>query len=575
MNTKHWTTMQYVLAGAAAICGYSALLLGQRIAALYYTLFVPAAVLAALAYRAYSRTRRLKALAHLRDRWGKEMPIPRSIDEHVRAYFDSAVKPEEVVDDRTWKDLNMDEVFGRMDRTLTYPGRQVLYRMLRIPFLEHTGALQKRAAVIRLFQQDKAIREDVQLAFGKLGDKGKHHLAALLWTEMGLRQPRLRHLYTFMYAAALVSPAAVLLGRWGIQVILAVFFTNMAVHYSEQKRNRGHFEAVKAVAALIRCGEALCRTERDWGPLRSMVTELREVIPKVRGFARAAAQVDVESSDPFLGTLLQYGSIFFLTEVRGFSRAVMFVIQRRNELQRLFEIVGEIDACQAVASYRESLRYYCEPELREDAEFELEAAYHPLVQDPVPNSIKPLKNCVLVTGSNMSGKSTFLRTVGLSALLAQTVYTVCAETYRARPMRLITSIGRADNVVEGKSYYLEEALAVLRVLQVLDSRRHLMCIFDELYRGTNSEERITAAYRVVKYIAKHNALVFVATHDLELTEMLAQYCQNVHFSERVSDIGLEFDYKLKPGPATTRNAIALLRYLNYPAEITDPEPTVG
>lgn len=175
----------------------------------------------------------------------------------------------------------------------------------------------------------------------------------------------------------------------------------------------------------------------------------------------------------------------------------------------------------------------------------------------------------------MSGKSTFLRTVGLSALLAQTVYTVCAETYHARPMRLITSIGRADNVVEGKSYYLEEALAVLRVLQVLDSRRHLMCIFDELYRGTNSEERITAAYRVVKYIAKHNTLVFVATHDLELTEMLAQYCQNVHFSERVSDIGLEFDYKLKPGPATTRNAIALLRYLNYPAEITDPEPTVG
>ena len=101
------------------------------------------------------------------------------------------------------------------------------------------------------------------------------------------------------------------------------------------------------------------------------------------------------------------------------------------ELQRLFEIVGNLDALQAVASYRESLPYYCEPELRGGGGFELEAAYHPLVQDPVPNSIRPEKKGVLVTGSNMSGKSTFLRTVGLSALFAQTIHTVCASAYRA------------------------------------------------------------------------------------------------------------------------------------------------
>jgi len=94
-------------------------------------------------------------------------------------------------------------------------------------------------------------------------------------------------------------------------------------------------------------------------------------------------------------------------------------------------------------------------------------------------------------------------------------------------------------------------------------------ILDELYRGTNSEERIFAARRVLEYLIRRNALVLAATHDLELTSLLAKEYTSLHFSERVGALGLEFDYKLKEGPATTRNAVALLRHLGYPKEITD------
>ncbi|HHT74197.1 MAG TPA: hypothetical protein GX008_10855 [Firmicutes bacterium] len=571
MNKDQWVVLQYILAMIGGGFGYAALMLGKNAAVQYYVLFLPGAVFAVLSYLAYNQARRLRILDQLREEWGKEKPISSSIGENVRDLFDAGAKPEHALDDRTWADLNMDVVFGQVDRTLTYPGKQVLYQILRTPCLEYGPELQERAKAIRCFQANKSIREHIQLALHKMGDRGKHNLAALLWDQVELTVPRLLPLYTLMFVLALISPAALLLGKQGLQVIVLVFAANMALHYGEQKRNRGHFESVKAVASLIRCGEELCRGEQDWNALSPLLLELKEVLPKVRGFRKAAASIDVESSDPFLGTITQYVSIFFLREVRGFSRAVLFITRQRAELQRLFEIVGNLDALQAVASYRESLPYYCEPELRGGGGFELEAAYHPLVQDPVPNSIRPEKKGVLVTGSNMSGKSTFLRTVGLSALFAQTIHTVCASAYRAATVRLITSIGRADNVVEGKSYYLEEALAVLRVLDQLDSPYPLLCIFDELFRGTNSEERIAAAYRVVKYITRHEALVFTATHDLELTDMLAPYCQNVHFSERVSDMGLEFDYKLKPGPATSRNAIALLRYLKYPTEITDPE----
>lgn len=169
----------------------------------------------------------------------------------------------------------------------------------------------------------------------------------------------------------------------------------------------------------------------------------------------------------------------------------------------------------------------------------------------------------------MSGKSTFLRTVGLNVLLAQTIATCTSQSYQACPLRLLTSIGRSDNVVEGKSYYLEEALSVLRILEAINDRITTLVIFDELYRGTNSEERIFAARRVMEFLARRNAFVFMATHDLELTDLLADSYASMHFSERVGELGLEFDYKLKEGPATTKNAIALLRYLGYPGEITD------
>ena len=157
----------------------------------------------------------------------------------------------------------------------------------------------------------------------------------------------------------------------------------------------------------------------------------------------------------------------------------------------------------------------------------------------------------------------------MNVLLGQSIATCPAKVYRGCPLRLMTSIGRADNIIEGRSYYLEEALSVLRIVEKVNEEMTTLVIFDELYRGTNSEERIFAARRVLEYLVRRNALVLTATHDLELTSLLEAEYTSFHFSERVGELGLEFDYKLKEGPATTKNAIALLRHLGYPAEITN------
>ena len=219
------------------------------------------------------------------EEWGKEKPISSSIGENVRDLFDAGAKPEHALDDRTWADLNMDVVFGQVDRTLTYPGKQVLYQILRTPCLEYGPELQERAKAIRCFQANKSIREHIQLALHKMGDRGKHNLAALLWDQVELTVRAYCPVHSHVCAGPHQSccPAS---GKARAARIVLVFAANMALHYGEQKRNRGHFESVKAVASLIRCGEELCRSEQDWNALSPLLLELKEVLPKVRGFRK-------------------------------------------------------------------------------------------------------------------------------------------------------------------------------------------------------------------------------------------------------------------------------------------------
>ena len=133
----------------------------------------------------------------------------------------------------------------------------------------------------------------------------------------------------------------------------------------------------------------------------------------------------------------------------------------------------------------------------------------------------------------------------------------------------MTLIGRKDNIIEGKSYYLDEILTLLRIIQACRQDVPCLCLIDELFRGTNSVERISASAEVLLYLAKKNGLIFASTHDLELTRLVADAYINYHFQEEIGEHGLLFNYQLREGPSETRNAIKLLRHVGYPEEITE------
>lgn len=273
-------------------------------------------------------------------------------------------------------------------------------------------------------------------------------------------------------------------------------------------------------------------------------------------------------------SLLIYLNNCFHLDLILFRTVVKEISCRIPEFEFLVEHIGRIEAAIAVASFRKLHSNYTVPRLHKEGKvmYRAENMVHPLIENgPVPNSICTEK-CVLLTGSNASGKSTFLKTVAVNALLAQTIHTVLADSWEGRFFRIYSSMALRDDLLAEESYYIVEIRSLKRILDQMEGEIPILCCIDEVLRGTNTVERIAASSQILKSMAKENLLCFAATHDIELTWLLEPYFDNYHFEEKITEDSILFDYKLKDGRAVTRNAIRLLHLMGYQDDmISDAE----
>ncbi len=185
-----------------------------------------------------------------------------------------------------------------------------------------------------------------------------------------------------------------------------------------------------------------------------------------------------------------------------------------------------------------------------------------MIKGPVPNNLD-LNNSIILTGSNASGKSTYLRTIGINSIFAISFGIFFGEEFVIKPMKITSAIDISDSIMKNLSYFMAESKAIG---DMIDDESEKIILLDEIFRGTNTIDRIASATATLKYLAKNNHVV-AATHDIELTILLKNHFANKHFEEKIEDGDIKFDYLLKDGPATSRNAIAILDNLNYPREI--------
>ncbi len=243
-----------------------------------------------------------------------------------------------------------------------------------------------------------------------------------------------------------------------------------------------------------------------------------------------------------------------------------------------FEALGELESLMSIAALRDENPGWCRPSFEEAANgatLRAVAIGHPLLRDEdrVCNdvSVGPPGTVLLVTGSNMSGKSTLLRSVGLNVALAAVGAPVCAREFSLPSVELASSIRVSDDVSQGVSFYMAE---LKRLKSVVDHAREMsglsdrVCLFllDEILQGTNSRERQIAVVQVLRHLIDSGAIGAVSTHDLELADEpeLAEIAHVVHFRETIhpdasGNEQMTFDYKMREGVSPTTNALRLLR----------------
>ena len=471
------------------------------------------------------------------------------------------------LNERTWKDLDLDDVFCSLDYTESEPGRQYLYHLLRTPQFSEEP-LQRRERLVRCLAGDPELTERIQTPLRRLQHPRAGQLVHLVLGELP-RRPGYWLLFPILTVTSATSLIA-FLTIWppAFVIWLAVCLTNLWVQLFYRSRVKRFVPAIRELPAFIGVGRALGALHIP--EAREETEALRDGAKRLAGLRGAATwlRFDPGEGGELAASLYEYINLLFLLDVNAFVFTIEKLRASQPTMRQLFESIGYLDAMQSVTRWRAILPAWTTPDFVPPGKvLRSEALYHPLLLHPVPNSLETDGASVLITGSNMSGKTTFVRTLGVNAVLAQTLHTVCADEWSAPLMHVRTSIGRADSITEGKSYYLAELESIAALVHAKTDGAQYLFLLDEIFRGTNTIERVASGFAVLSYLNRGTDIVVVATHDIEMIDLLGDRYVTRHFREEFIDSHMTFDYRLHDGPSSSRNAIALLDVAKLPGDL--------
>ena len=461
------------------------------------------------------------------------------------------------VDDRTWADLEFPRIFTLIDSTLTRLGSQCLYRQLR-RFAADPQQTQDFLRTSEALGADPALRERIQMVLATLdADSGATMIDHLFdQTADRLGHPRLTVIWSIL-CVGLVAGMSMSLVPLGFAIpMLAV---NVAVTAHKARERYGRTEAFRFMHRMVGVARTLAtlRTDRPIMQLHELAAE-RGACERAR---RALRTLEFTNRLPLgLGNWLNLLCLADWVAYRFAAQRLPFL---RAELLRLYDLVGSLDAAIALASFLEHTPTWCRPVASAETEIEIEDGCHPLLQFPVPNSLRLHHRSALISGSNMGGKTTFIKMIGINVIFGRNLGICLAARARIPHIPVMACIRSQQSVESGKSRYFDEIEAILSFLR--SGAQTPQLVLDEPFSGTNTTERIAAAKAVLAALSLHS-VALATTHDVELQGLLVERFDLYHFLER-PDLAALFDFRLRSGPCTEGNALRLLARIGFPAEI--------
>lgn len=485
---------------------------------------------------------------------------------HAAALRDAAGHEERspFVSDRTWRDLSLDDIFAKLDRCVTMIGKQTLYFKMRRAS-DSSSDVARFDQKIRAFTTDPQLRDQFREAVGTLdGDA-----SALLYGEPP-PLPRAAALFPFATCAAFLAAAVSVVWPVALLVLIGLIIGNIAIRLHLHHAMNMHADALATIAKLVAAAERVGSIEHPG--LRAEIENLRAAVAVVAPWRKSLtwATLDSPNLNEILGSVIAYLNCFFLLDVNAYVSSLTLLRQGTPALRSIFETVGELDAARSIASFRAGAKTWSVPAIgRRGGPIVLTSMVHPLItaDAAVPNDVSLTNQGWLVLGSNMSGKSTCLKSIAVQSILAQSIATTTCEGYAAPPLSVRTLIHVEDDLAQEKSHFYVEAESVRDMLVEADHEMDRLCVVDELFRGTNTHDRIAAGAAVLRGLHRRGVFVVAATHDAELLELLEAELEPHYFTERIENGRLHFDYVLHAGRAAPRNALAVLELVGCPADV--------
>lgn len=518
-----------------------------------------------------------KVMEKLKKKWGK-VPQQEYSDDQLQAlkyYYSKHMNPGMDVDDITWNDLDMDSFYMLINNTCSSMGEEYLYSMLRKPYFE-PNTQNERERVMNYFNHNETERLEIMYILSTIGKVKAVSLYEYLNRLSGIdAESCTKHI--IMNACYPISALLMLTSLpLGLLCLFATIIYSVVTYFSGKAKIDSYYSVIVTLMRTLKAAERLNKLKLP--ELKEYQDGIFVAARKLKTFNKGGFVVTaMNGAGSPLDLMLDYFRILTHTDLILFYRMLRIYREETESLTKLYEIFGFLDSMIACASFRKLLTTWCRPELvvceksdliKNKPFLAIDSVYHPMIDNAVSNSITT-ENSVLLTGSNASGKSTFIKTVAINAILSQTINTAICKSYRASFFRIASSMALTDNLAEHESYYIVEIKSLKRILDSSNESVPMLCFIDEVLRGTNTIERIAASSTILSMLEKNHCICFAATHDLELTSMLEKQYQNYHFQEQITDGDIIFDYTLYEGKSSSKNAIKLLDILGYPKEITE------
>lgn len=468
-----------------------------------------------------------------------------------------------VIDDITYNDLNLDNVYEKINKTSSSLGEEVLYSMLRTPVFDK-NILDKREEDIVKYSSNIEERNYIQRILSNLSKLKKISVFEYLSHIGNVKQ--ISFLSKIIATILILISVVLLFVNTTVGIIcLAISYCINIIRYFKLRDNiTPYLISVSYLSKAVSLGSKIPVINKE------NLNKIRFL--KFGGLflgTVSGATVNNGSGNP-LDIIIDFIKMGFHYDIIKFYSLAKKISLNYENIDEYLTQLGYIDACISIGLYRESLSAYCVPNIVEGSDksyIRIQNLYHPLLNNPVVNDIYT-ENGVLLTGANASGKSTFLRSVAINALFAQTIHTCNCSLYEAPMFKVISSMSVSDNITKNESFYIAEVKALKRIIDMVSGSDSIksLCFVDEVLRGTNTKERIASSTNILKYL-NDRTICFAATHDIELTYLLNNEFDNYHFDEDVCEEDISFSFKLKEGRAQSTNAIKLLKVMKFPEKI--------